>query len=55
VTTTESSITKNMTPAEAATLLAKLQEGHQAAWRATRETRRESAERESRAPQRRRG
>jgi hypothetical protein len=48
VTTTESSITKNMTPAEAATLLAKLQEGHQAAWRATRETRRESAERESR-------
>jgi hypothetical protein len=48
VTTTESSITHNMTSAEAATLLAKLQEGHQAAWRATRETRRESAERESR-------
>jgi hypothetical protein len=48
VTTTQSSITHNMTPAEAATLLAKLEEGHQAAWRAIRETSWEGAECESR-------
>jgi hypothetical protein len=48
VTTTQSSITKNMTPVEAANLLAKLEEGHQAAWRATRETCWEGVECESR-------
>jgi hypothetical protein len=33
VTTTDTSITKDMTPLEAANLLAKLEEGQQAAWR----------------------
>jgi hypothetical protein len=37
VTTTETSITKDMTPAEAASLLTKLEEGNQAAWLSTRE------------------
>jgi hypothetical protein len=37
VTTTDSNITKNMTPAEAANLLIKLKEGNQAAWLSTRE------------------
>jgi hypothetical protein len=37
VTTTDSTITKDMTPAEAAHLLAKLEEGNQAAWLSTRE------------------
>jgi hypothetical protein len=37
VTTTDSTITKDMTPAEAANLLAKLDEGNQAAWLSTRE------------------
>jgi hypothetical protein len=37
VTTTDSTITKDMTPAEAANLLAKLEEGNQAAWLSTRE------------------
>ncbi len=32
MTTTDSNITKNMTSAEAANLLARLEEGHQAAW-----------------------
>jgi hypothetical protein len=35
VTTTESSITKDMTPVEAANLLEKLEAGHQAAWLST--------------------
>jgi hypothetical protein len=37
VTTTDSTITKDMTPAEAADLLTKLEEGNQAAWLSTRE------------------
>jgi len=37
VTTTDSTITKDMTPAEAANLLTKLEEGNQAAWLSTRE------------------
>jgi hypothetical protein len=37
VTTTDSNITKDMTPAEAANLLTKLEEGNQAAWLSTRE------------------
>jgi hypothetical protein len=37
VTTTDSTITKDMTPAEAANLLAKLEAGNQAAWLSTRE------------------
>jgi hypothetical protein len=37
VTTTDSTFTKDMTPAEAANLLAKLEEGNQAAWLSTRE------------------
>jgi len=37
VTTADSTITKDMTPAEAANLLAKLEEGNQAAWLSTRE------------------
>jgi hypothetical protein len=48
VTTTEPNITKDMTPIEAANLLAKLEEGHQAAWRSTHETRWRSAEYDSR-------
>jgi hypothetical protein len=35
VTTTDTSITKDMTPVEAANLLARLEEGQQAAWRST--------------------
>lgn len=37
MTTTETDVTKDMTPAEAANLLAKLEEGSQAAWLSTRE------------------
>jgi hypothetical protein len=37
VTATESNITKDMTPVEAANLLEKLEEGHQAAWLSTHE------------------
>jgi hypothetical protein len=37
VTTTDSNITNDMTPAEAANLLTKLEEGNQAAWLSTRE------------------
>jgi hypothetical protein len=48
VTTTGSNITKDMTPVEAANLLEKLEEGHQAAWLATHETRWHSAAYESR-------
>lgn len=44
MTTTESNITKDMTPIEAANLLAKLDEGHQAAWLSTREAQWHSAE-----------
>lgn len=32
MTTTQNNITKDMTPVEAASLLAKLEAGHQAAW-----------------------
>jgi hypothetical protein len=48
VTTTESDITEDMTAVEAANLLAKLEEGHQAAWRSTRETPWHSAEYQAR-------
>jgi hypothetical protein len=47
VTTTES-ITQDMTPAEAATLLIKLEDGHQAAWLSTRAVPWPSAEYQSR-------
>jgi hypothetical protein len=48
VTTTDSDITKDMTPVEAAYLLTKLGEGHQAAWLSTREAPWRSAEYEAR-------
>jgi hypothetical protein len=48
VTTTESNITKDMTPVEAANLLEKLEEGHQAAWLSTHEARWQTAEYQSR-------
>jgi hypothetical protein len=48
VTTAESNITTDMTPVEAATLLAKLQEGHQAAWLSAHEPPWQSAECQSR-------
>jgi hypothetical protein len=48
VTTTESNLTKDMTPVETANLLVKLEDGHQAAWLSTHEARRPSAEYESR-------
>jgi hypothetical protein len=48
VTTTENNITKDMTPVEAANLLAKLQEGHQAAWLSTHEVPWQNAEYQSR-------
>jgi hypothetical protein len=48
VTTTGSNITKDMTPVEAANLLAKLEAGHQAAWLSTHEAPWPSAEYESR-------
>jgi hypothetical protein len=48
VTTTESNITKDMTPVEAANLLVKLGGGHQAAWLSTHETPWQSAEYQSR-------
>jgi len=38
MTTTETDITKDMTPVEAANLLVTLEKGHQAAWQSTRET-----------------
>lgn len=48
MTTTESNLTKDMTPVEAANLLVKLEDGHQDAWLATRGVRWPSAEYESR-------
>jgi hypothetical protein len=48
VTTTERTITEGMTPVEAANLLARLEEGHQAAWLSTHQTPWRSAEYESR-------
>jgi hypothetical protein len=48
VTTTQSNLTNDMTPAEAANLLVKLEDGHQAAWLSTREARWPSNEYESR-------
>jgi hypothetical protein len=48
VTTAESDITKDMTPVEAANLLEKLEEGHQAAWLSTHEARWQTAEYQSR-------
>jgi hypothetical protein len=48
VTTTQSDLTKDMTPVEAANLLVKLDDGHQVAWLCTREARWPSAEYESR-------
>ena len=48
MTITESNLTKDMTPVEAANLLVKLEDGHQAAWLSTREARWPSAEYESR-------
>ena len=48
MTTTQSNLTKDMTPVEAANLLVKLEDGHQAAWLSTREARWPSAEYESR-------
>ena len=48
MTTTGSTITHNLTPTEAASLLAKLEEGHEAAWRSTKEAPQESAEHRSR-------
>jgi hypothetical protein len=48
VTTTESNITKDLTPVEAANLLAKLEQGHQAAWRSAHQVQWPGAEYESR-------
>ena len=48
MTTTESSLTNEMTPIEAANLLVKLEDGNQAAWLSTREARWPSAEYQSR-------
>jgi hypothetical protein len=48
VTTAGNNITKDMTPVEAANLLEELEEGHQAAWLATRELPWQSAEYQSR-------
>ncbi len=48
MTTTQSNITQDMTPIEAANLLAKLEEGHQAAWLATHDLPWHSAEYQSR-------
>ncbi len=48
MTPTGSNITQDMTPVEAANLLAKLEEGHQAAWLSTHEVHWHSAEYQSR-------
>jgi hypothetical protein len=48
VTTTASNITKDMTPVEAANLLEKLEEGHQAAWLSTHQVPWHSAEYQAR-------
>jgi hypothetical protein len=48
VTTTQSNLTNDMTPAEAANLLVKLEDGNQAAWLSTRKARWPSAEYQSR-------
>ena len=48
MTTTESNITKDMTPVEAANLLEELEEGHQATWLSTHEVPWQSAEYQSR-------
>jgi hypothetical protein len=49
VTTTESSLTNEMTPIEAANLLVKLEDGNQAAWLSTRDAWSPSAEYQSRS------
>jgi hypothetical protein len=48
VTTTDRNITQDLTPVEAASLLDKLEEGHQAAWLSTREVPWQSAEYQAR-------
>ena len=48
MTTSESNITKDMTPVEAANLLEKLEEGHQAAWLSTHQALWQTAEYQSR-------
>jgi hypothetical protein len=48
MTRTKTDITKDMTPVEAANLLASLEKGHQAAWLSTRETPWHSAEYQAR-------
>jgi hypothetical protein len=48
VTTTQNNITNDMTPVEAANLLARLEEGQQAAWLSTHEALWQSAEYQSR-------
>jgi hypothetical protein len=48
VTTTQRNLTKDMTPVEAANLLGKLEDGHQAAWLSTRDAQWPSAEYQSR-------
>jgi len=48
VTTTQSNLTTDMTPAEAANLLVKLEDAHQAAWLSTRQARWPSPDYESR-------
>jgi hypothetical protein len=48
VTRTESNITKDMTPVEAANLLERLEEGHQAAWLSAHEAQWQTAEYQSR-------
>jgi hypothetical protein len=48
VTTTQSNLTEDMTPVEAANLLVKLEDGNQAAWLSTRDARWPTAECESR-------
>ena len=48
MTTTQSNITKDMTPVEAANLLERLEEGHQAAWLSAHEAQWQTAEYQSR-------
>jgi hypothetical protein len=48
VTTTHSNLTNEMTPVEAANLLVRLEDGHQAAWISTRDAQWQSAEYQSR-------
>jgi hypothetical protein len=49
VTTTPSNLTNDMTPAEAANLLVKLEDGHQTAWISTRQAQWQSVEYQSRS------